>query len=154
MKGRAFRSIASLAAGIVVISLLLLVIVTPVSAGLMYAGCAVTASSRGCSAEAARYTGLALDYATRQRRSVNASAARYKGLAEFYTERVGSRQRAFAAETARYAGLVSAQHLRADHAASARHNALATFHDASFRMRRAESARNQGFALQYVSMGK
>ena len=153
MKGRAFRAIASLSASLIVLSLMVLTTHNVAYAGPLTSVCEVATVSRACSAEIARYTELAEFYTARQFRSFRAVGARYTGLAEVYAARATARQRALSAETARYTGLISAQHLRADQATNARYTGLAGYYDASFGARRAESARNTGLALRYASFG-
>ena len=154
MKGRAFRSTASLGIRVFILTLLF----TTISGSFVYAHplasvCSAEAVTRACNAEVARYTRLAESYATRTLRGFQAAGARYTELAEAYAQRAIARQRATHAESARYQGLVSARHLRADRAASARYEALAAFHDASLRPLRAESDRSTGLAIWYAGFG-
>jgi cell division septum initiation protein DivIVA len=154
MNGRAFRSIASLGIRVFIITLLLTTISGRfVSAHPRASVCGTDAVTRACNAEVARYTNQAESYTTRNLRSFQIAGARYTELAEAHTQRAIARQRAAHAEMARYRGLVSARHLRADRAASARYEVLATFHDASLRPLRAESERSTGLAIWYASLG-
>lgn len=123
MKGHNLRSITTLATSLVV-SLLLLVTITPASARSMASACSTDAAAEACTAEMARHTDLADTFTPRRMRSFSAMGGRYAGLAETHAARASARQRARSAEAARYTALVSAQHLRADQAASARNAGL------------------------------
>ena len=155
MKGKAFRSLASLGIRAFVLTLLFTIISSSVAyARALASVCSAEAVTRACNAEVARYSRLAESYATRTLRGFQADGARYTELAEAYAQRVIARQRALRAETARYRGLISARHLRADRAASARYEALALSHNANLRPRRAESTRSTKLALWYASFGE